>query len=95
MELFAKEDLDFLKKAFEKDVEAFKALFKSPKGIMTLIEFVSRFIPSVLFIVLALIFSNYETSMLNGFIVCGIPLVFVGFWALVNRIAVKRFGINA
>lgn len=94
MELFAKEDFDFLKEAFKKDVEDFKALFKSPKGIMTIVEFVSRFIPSVLFVVLALVFSNRETSMLNGLITCGIPLVFVGFWAIINRIAVKRFGIN-
>ena len=94
MELFTKEDLDFLKEAFKKDVENFKALFKSPKGAMTIIEFVSRFIPSILFIVLALIFSNREISMLNGLIVCAVPIVFVGFWVIINRIAVKRFGIN-
>lgn len=94
MELFTKEDLDLIRETFKKDVEDFKSLFKSPKGIMIIVEIVARFIPSVMFIVLALVFSNYDVTSVNGLVVVGVPVFFVGVWAVINRVAVKRFGVN-
>ncbi len=95
MELFTKEDVDLIREAFRKDVEDFKSLFKSAKGLMTITEFIARFIPSILFVLLALIFSNSDANFTNGLVVMGIPLFFVAVWAVINHIAVKRFGVNA
>lgn len=94
-ELNFTKELNLFKKMINNEIEKFKALFKSPKGIATLVEFIARFIPSVLFIILASIAYNYEINMIRGLLVCGIPLFFVGVWAIINRIAVKRFGVNA
>lgn len=95
MELFTKEDLDLIRETFRKDVEDFKSLFKSPKGIMTIVEIVARFVPSVMFIVFALAFSNNDVTFVNGLVVVGVPVFFVGVWAAINHVAIKHFGVNA
>jgi len=85
-------ELNLFKKMVGDEIKKFKALFKSQKGIVTLVEFIARFIPSILFIILTSIAYNHKISAL---LVCGMPLFFVGVWAIINNVAVKRFGINA
>jgi len=90
---FTQKDLDLLEKSFKESIINFKALFTSRKGIMTIIEFIARFIPLALLIVIGSIISNYEPNIMNGFIFFGIPLFAVCAWIVIYYIAVKYFKI--